>query len=188
MNRKSVEFRRQLCFYLEFLILEDPLVSPMFNSAGVFHRENLSFIFPYGTYWANIEKIKFTMAQRRLEVTFQLLDVTNIWSCDWSLMPTAKYVYWKILCYMSKWDGGNVLLKAFHYYLFFFFFNFFICLPWFLKGWLTKSMSLLVKTELYPQNYHIWSKLNLDLCMCFLQAPDFFRFRTVIQTHLSNED
>lgn len=50
MNRKSVEFRRQLCFYLEFLILEDPLVSPMFNSAGVFHRENLSFIFPYGTY------------------------------------------------------------------------------------------------------------------------------------------
>lgn len=81
-------------------------------------RKSVTY-FLYGPYWANIDKIKFTVAQRRLafEVTFQLLDVTNTWSCD--SHAHSWNVSWKILCYMSKWEGDNVLLEVFHCYFFF---------------------------------------------------------------------
>lgn len=67
--------------------------------------------FLYGPDWANIDKIKFTMAQGRLEfeVAFQSLDITNTWSCDIYLMATDEYIAWKILLHKQMRSGKYII-------------------------------------------------------------------------------
>lgn len=128
------------------------------------------------------------MAQGRLEfeVAFQSSDITNAWSCDWYLTPTAKYAAWKILLHewMRRVKYINQSFSLFQ--SFGVFSSFFPLSALTLRGWLTKSVIFLPKREMHPQNYHIWCKLNLDPCTYFLQ--DCFRLRVVIQVHLPNED
>lgn len=115
------------------------------------------------------------MAQGRFifEVTFQSLEVTNIWTCDCYLWK-AEHVSWQILCYMSEREGDNVLLKFVCVCVLFLISSFV-----YLYFWVWRSVPFLVKTVTYPQNYHTWSKCNLHPCTFFFQVPDFSRFRHI---------
>lgn len=151
IDRKSAEFRGVVLIFLHFPVFEDPHDFTSVKFCRTFPQRKSVIYFLYSFNWANTDKIKFTVAQGRLEseVTFQQIPgaVSDI-SC-----PTA--MLFEKSCYMSKWEEENILLKAFHFSEVSFFFLFLPLSALILRDWLTKRVLFLVKRELYPQNYHI---------------------------------